>query len=119
MLFDDKMKKIIHLTAKAFVTLAVLVAFGITVLYATGLSYIYCSLREGSWKKATNERDLESRLFAFYSKNSILPEQSYMGRDHVITSGQRMTRYLIFDKEPLDIVYNEDGSVVGFYVSYE
>ncbi len=103
----------------ALITLAVLVTFGITVLYATDLSYIYCSFREGSWEKATNEGDLESRLFAFYSKSSILPEQSYMGRDHVITPGQRMTRYLIFDKEPLDIVYNKDSSVAGFYVSYE
>ena len=113
------MKRIIHRTAKAFIALALLVALGITALYATGLSYIYCSFREGSWKKATNVRDLESRLFAFYSKRSILPEQSYMGRDHVITPGQCMTRYLIFDKEPLDIVYNKDDSVAGFYVSYE
>lgn len=113
------MKRIIQRAAKAFIALAVLVAVVITVLYATGLSYIYCSFREGSWKKASNERDLESRLFAFYSKSSITPEQSYMGRDHVITPGQRMTRYLIFGKEHLDIVYNEDGSVAGFYVSYE
>ena len=113
------MKKTILRSAKAFIVLAVLVAVGITTLYATGLSYIYCSFREASWKKATNERDLESRLFAFYSKSSIMPEQSYMGRNHVITPGQRMTRYMIFDKEPLDIVYNEDGSIAGFYVSYE
>lgn len=104
---------------KVITVLAVLAAVGIAILYATDLSYIYCSLRERSWEKAINEEDLEARLIAFYTKSEILPVQSYMGRDHVLAPGQRMTRYLIFDKEPLDIVYDKDGTIAGFYVSYE
>ena len=113
------MKTIILRFVMAIAVLAVLTAVGITILYSTGLSYYYCSSRESSWQRAIDEKDLESRLFAFYSKSSILPEQSYMGRNHVLTPGQRMTRYLIFNKEPLDIAYNQDGTIAGFYVSYE
>jgi hypothetical protein len=69
--------------------------------------------------KATTEHELESRMMAFYSKSAILPSQSYMGRGHVMKSGQRMIRYVIFAKEPLDIVYNSDDTIAAFYVSYE
>ena len=97
----------------------VIVAVGIYFLYATSLSYVYCCFRHPSWQKATNERDLEGRLFAFYSKLPIDPANSYVGRDHVLQLGQRMTRYLIFDKEPLDVVYTADDAVVAVYPSYD
>jgi len=41
------------------------------------------------------------------------------GRDHVLEDGQRMIRYLIFSKEPLDVVYNPDGTIDAIYTSYE
>ncbi len=99
-----------------FAALALLV---LILFYASPLSYLYCLSREHSWLKATNEKDLEGRLFVLYSKSSITPEQSSWGRDHVLTEGQRMTRYLIFGKEPLDIVYNADGAIDEIFTSYE
>jgi hypothetical protein len=97
----------------------VLVAVGILLLYASPLSYLYCLSRENSWLKATDEKELEHRLIAFYSKSAITPEKSSWGRDHVLRDGQRMTQYLIFGKEPLDVVYNADGTVDTIYTSYE
>ena len=69
--------------------------------------------------KATSEEELESRLIAFYSKSSIMPGRSLWGRDHVLEDGQRMIQYLIFAKEPLDVVYNSDGTINAIYTSYE
>ena len=95
------------------------IAVGFLLLYVTPLSYLYCLSREDSWQKATTESDMESRLLAFYTKSSITPGESSWGRNHVLASGQRMTRYMIFSKEPLDVVYNGDGSVDAIYTSYE
>jgi hypothetical protein len=114
-----KIKPIILKAIGVFVGLIVFVAVGIYFLHATSLSYFYCSFRENSWKQAVNEEDLESRLFAFYSKFQIEPANSYMGRDHVLKPGQIMTRYMIFNKEPLDVVYNADMTMDAFYPSYE
>ena len=30
-----------------------------------------------------------------------------------------MIQYMIFDREPLDVVYNNDGSIDQIYTSYE
>lgn len=95
------------------------VALGILMLYVSPLSYLYCVSRESSWLKATNEKDMESRLGAFYTKRAISPGVSSWGRDHVMKNGQRMTQYLIFNKEPLDVVYNADDTVDTVYTSYE
>ncbi len=101
------------------VGLLTLMGVGIFLLYVSPLSYLYCLSRENSWMKAINEGDLEHRLFAFYSKNPITPESSSWGRNHVLREGQRMTRYLIFGKEPLDVVINADGTLDAVYTSYE
>ncbi len=95
------------------------IAVGFLLLYVPPLLYLYCLSRDGSWQKATTESDMDSRLLAFYTKSLITPRESSWGRSHVLASGQRMTRYMIFSKEPLDVVYNGDGSVDAIYTSYE
>jgi len=88
-------------------------------LYITPLSYLYCLARENSWLRATDQRDLERRLLAFYTKNPIEPTDSMWGRGHELTHGQKMIQYLIFGKEPLDVVYSDQGSIEAIYTSYE
>ena len=58
-------------------------------------------------------------LCCFYTQRVITPEESGWGRNHVMTTGQRMVQYLIFDKESLDVVCFEDGSIDTIYTSYE
>ena len=91
----------------------------ILALYVTPLSYLYCLARESAWLRATNERQLERSLFAFYSKKEISPSASLWGKEHILQAGQHMTQYLIFGKEPLDVVFFADGSIDAIYTSYE
>lgn len=101
--------------------LAVTAGIGVAILalYVTPLSYLYCLAREEAWLRATNEKQLERSLFAFYSKKEISPSASMWGREHILQAGQHMTQYVIFGKEPLDVVFFADGSIDAIYTSYE
>ncbi|MFT3991532.1 MAG: hypothetical protein QM680_08980 [Luteolibacter sp.] len=88
-------------------------------IWKTTVVYLYCLSREDSWMKAKTEAELEKRLVAFYSKDSITPQKSIYGGRHVMQPGQRMTQYLIFWDAPLDVVYAADGKIDAIYRSYE
>ncbi|RYD38252.1 MAG: hypothetical protein EOP85_17095, partial [Verrucomicrobiaceae bacterium] len=42
-------------------------ALVLLTLYITPFSYLYCLARESSWMKSKTRKELEARLFAFYS----------------------------------------------------
>ena len=96
-----------------------LIVLPITMLFFTPLSYLYCCMRENAWLSAQDQKQLESRIVAPHEQAEISPSQSSWGRDHQMKSGQRMVQYLIFGKEPLDVVYNSDDSIDTIFTSYE
>ena len=104
-----------------FAALGITAVTGLAILalYATPLSYFYCLARESVWLRAADDRQLERSLFTFYSKREISPSESLWERGHVLKRGQHMTQYLIFGKEPLDVVFFADGSIDAIYTSHE
>jgi len=91
----------------------------IALCYATPLSYFYCLTREESWLAANTEAELDRRMCAFYTKRSIAPSNSMWGGDYALKPGERMVQYLIFAKEPLDVVFDSQSRVVTAFTSYE
>ncbi|HEX7861113.1 MAG TPA: hypothetical protein VF773_12340 [Verrucomicrobiae bacterium] len=91
----------------------------IAILYTTPLSYMYCLLREESWMAAKTEAQLDRRVFAFYTKQRIPPKDSSWGWNYVLKRGERMIQYMIFGKEPFDVVLDEKSQVVAAVTSYE
>ena len=107
---------------KILLVAAIVVGLGILTVvlcYTTPLSYIYCTLRENSWLAAKTEAQLDRRMLAFYTKHSIPPSASGWGHDYVLQPGQRMTQYLVFSKEPFDVVFDSQSRVVAAFTSYE
>jgi len=51
-------------------------------------------------------REFNRLLFQTGSKRSIAPSNSMWGRDYVLKPDERMIQYLIFAKEPLDVVFD-------------
>ncbi len=96
-----------------------LIAVPIALCFFTPLSYFYCLAREGSWMKAKSEAELDARIGAFHTKRSITPKDSLWGKSHSLKPGERMVQYLIFGKEPLDVVYDRQSRVVVVFTSYE
>ena len=92
---------------------------GIVVLWACPLSYFYCLAFESSWLAARTEAELEQRIHAFYRKHTIAPSQSMWGHQYSLRPGERMIQYLIFGKEPLDVVFDSEARVVTIFTSYE
>jgi hypothetical protein len=91
----------------------------IALCYTTPLSYFYCLARENSWLAAKTEAELDSRMWTFFTKRSIAPSNSMWGRDHVLKPDKRMVQYLVFAKEPLDVVFDRESRVVVTFTSYE
>ncbi|HEU5124343.1 MAG TPA: hypothetical protein VFW05_09800 [Verrucomicrobiae bacterium] len=91
----------------------------IALCYGTPLSYIYCLAREKSWLAAKTEAELDGRMWAFYTKRSIAPSNSMWGHDYALKPDERMVQYLVFAKEPLDVVFDRDSRVVAAFTSYE
>ena len=100
-------------------SLPFLVTTLISLCYATSLSYIYCILREDSLTSSETVEQLENRLIAFYSKSEIEPKDSDWGFDYQLKEGEKMTRFLIFEKEPLDVVHDGNGVISQTFTSYE
>jgi hypothetical protein len=100
---------------------AAVVLFGalIAVCYRTSLSYLYCLAREKSWLTAKTEAELDRRMWAFYTKRSITPAQSMWGRSYAPKPDERMVQYLIFAKEPLNVVFDRESRIVTAFTSYE
>jgi hypothetical protein len=96
-----------------------LVGVAIVLCYTTPLSYLYCLARENSWLAAKTEAQLDSRMWAFYTKRSIAPSNSMWGWSYTLKPDERMVQYLIFDKEPLDVVFDRQSRVVVAFTSYE
>ena len=87
----------------------------IALCYFTPLSYLYCLARQKSWTTAKTEAQLDRRMAAFYTKQSIsLPMWG-----HVPKPGERRIRYLIFSKEPFDVVLDNKSRIVAAFSSYE
>ena len=89
------------------------------VVHTMPFSYLYCLAREDAWISARTEGELEARLPLFRSETEITPKVPGWGSNHKLEDGDRMIRYLIFGKEPLDVVYSSDGTVDAMYTSYE
>ena len=96
--------------------LAVLV---LAVFYTTPLSYAYCLAREDSWLAAKTEAELDRRMFAFYTKRSIEPSESMWANSYPLKPSERMIQYLVFSKDPLDVVFDGQSRVVAAFTSYE
>ncbi|MCD6050668.1 MAG: hypothetical protein K0Q55_2071 [Verrucomicrobia bacterium] len=96
-----------------------LVGVAIALCYATRLSYIYCLSREKSWLAAKTEAELDGRMWAFYTKRAIAPSDSMWGKRYALKPDERMIQYLIFAKEPLDVVFDRESRVVAAFTSYE
>lgn len=105
------------LIATGFGTL--LIAAPIARCFLTPLSYLYCVVREGSWTTARTEAELDGRVGAFYTKQSISPKESLWGKDCQLKPGERMVQYLVFGREPLDVVFDRQSRAVAVFTSYE
>jgi hypothetical protein len=91
----------------------------LAVLYLTPASYIYCTLLEQSWIGCKTKSQLERRLLCIYTTRQIDPKDSPWGHEYQLNNGERMIRYLIFNKEPLDVVYGSNDEVIVIFTSYE
>ena len=98
---------------------AMLTAVILALCYRTSLSYLYCLARENSWLQAKTETDLDHRMWMFYTKRSIAPSNSMWGSSYTLGPGEHMVQYLIFAKEPLDVVFDRQSRVVAAFSSYE
>ena len=96
-----------------------LVGAFVALCYATPLSYIYCLAREKSWLAAKTEAELDGRMWALCTKRPLAPSDSMWGRSYVLKPDERMIQYLIFAKEPLDVVIDRESRVVAAFTSYE
>jgi len=96
-----------------------LIGAAIALCYSTSLSYVYCLIREDSWLSAQTEADLDGRMWAFYRKRSIAPSDSMWGRNYVLQPDERIVQYLVFAKEPLDVVLDDKSRIVAAFTSYE
>ena len=56
---------------------------------------------------------------AFYTKQAIVPSNSMWGSTYTLKPGERMIQYLVFAKEPLDVVFDRESRVVAAFTSYE
>lgn len=97
----------------------VILALAMGVVHTMPVSYLYCLAREDAWLAARTEGELVASLPAFRREREISPEVPGWGSNHKLREGDRMIRYLIFGKEPLDVVYASDGTVDAVYTSYE
>jgi hypothetical protein len=102
-----------------FSVVVLLVGVAIALCYSTSLSYVYCLAREKSWLAAKTETELDESVCVFYTKRSIAPSNSMWGRSYVLKPDERMIQYLIFGKEPLDVVFDSESRVVAAFTSYE
>ncbi len=109
-------KRVVFISACAVIAVAGAI---IAICYATPLSYVYCLAREKSWLAAKTEAELDGRMWAFYTKRSIAPSNSMWGRDYALKPDERMVQYLVFSKEPLDVVFDHESRVVAAFTSYE
>jgi hypothetical protein len=100
-----------------FTAFPLVAALAVLCLYTTSLSDPYCLVREASWMKAKTQHELESRLFAFYSSSRIDPAMTVWS-GVPLGKGQTVVRYLIFDKERLDVVVADDGAIVDMFTAY-
>jgi hypothetical protein len=98
---------------------AVSLILAMGVMHTMPVSYLYCLARENVWMMAKTESELEASLPIFRSEMEITPKVPGAGSNHQLQEGDRMIRYLIFGKEPLDVVYSSDGTVDAMYTSYE
>ena len=98
---------------------AVIFALALGVMHTMPISYLYCLAREDAWIAAKTEGELVASLPIFRSEMEITPKVAGWGMNHQMEDGDRMIRYLIFGKEPLDVVYASDGRVEAVYTSYE
>jgi hypothetical protein len=96
-----------------------LVGAAIALCYTTPLSYFYCLTREKSWLAAKTEAELDRRMWAFYTKRPIAPSHSMWGSSYVLGPEERMVQYLVFAKEPLDVVLDRESRIVVAFTSYE
>ena len=103
---------------KAVIGFAALVPLSIVCLYTTPLSYPYSLAMESSWVKARTQRELEARLFAFYHCGRIDPSLTVWSKTPP-GEGHSVFRYVIFDKERLDVVVAEDGTITDMFAAYE
>jgi hypothetical protein len=108
--------RVIVIAACAMVAL---VGTVIALCYWTPLSYAYCLAREKSWLAAKTEAELDGRMWAFYTKRSIAPSNSMWGWHYPLKPDERMVQYLVFSKEPLDVVFDRESRVVAAFTSYE
>lgn len=97
----------------------VILALAMGVVHTMPVSYLYCLAREEAWMAAKTEGELVASLPVFRSEMEITPAVPGWGSSHKLEEGDRMIRYLIFGKEPLDVVYASDGTVDAVYTSYE
>jgi len=103
---------------KILTILGVAIPVGIVCLYHTSLSYPFCLAMESSWMQAKTRPELESRLFAFY-RCSKVDRASTVWRNDPPQDGQHILRYVIFGKERLDVIVEDDGSLVAMFAAYE
>ena len=68
--------------------------------------------------KAGSKDEVERILWG-YREYAIEPRVSEWGDWYELEEGERMVRYEILGREPIDIVYDGEGRVVAVFASYE
>lgn len=105
-------------------TLAWVLAVGLLMgAYSYGwdlVAYWYALRLESKWSAASpkSRNELEEQL-SLYSRTTISPRNSSWGRYYTLKANERMVRYNIMLRAPLDVVYDNEDRIIGIYTSYE
>lgn len=84
------------------------------------IAYIWASHLERQWASAEPQtRGQLEQYLSLHSVRQITPAQSCWGSRRKLTSGETMVQYLILWHAPLDVVYDQGGTIRSIYTSYE
>lgn len=84
------------------------------------VAYWYALRLESKWAAAspTSRNELERHL-SLYRRTTISPMDSSWGRYYTLKPNERMVRYNIMLRAPLDVVFDNEDRIIGIYTSYE
>ena len=104
------------------ISISVLLLFIVWFTVIGGTAYVYAGYLEEKWINANpkTKDDLEQYL-SLYSLHQIEPKESMWGKRYRLKKGERMMQYRILwhNNCPLDVVYDNNDTIINIYTSYE
>ncbi len=92
-----------------------------SLFYTWALSpYIWALHLEAQWRPAKPESKIEMESYlSLYTQREIVPSDLDWNPSLKLKEGERMVRYAILQRAPLDVVYTSDDTLVSIYTTYE